>query len=230
MRSSASTTTWYSSSGRHDVAIEQARPVLVGDAQGVAKAARRDQQRRLALAFEQRVGGHRGAHLHALDLIRRDRLIGAQAQQVADAGNRRVLVVLRVVGQQLVRDQRAIGPAPDDVGERAAAVDPELPASVAGDRYRSWRWSDVMIGMFRFKVRWRPGPPGRTGPTWCAGCARHRRCRCSSRASRLSIRHSSRTSRYLAITASPFGVGAYSTSLPTFSAWTRSAATSFFSA
>jgi hypothetical protein len=56
--------------GQHDVAVEQARPVLVGDAQRIAKAARGDQQRGLALALQQRVGGDRGAHLHALDHAR----------------------------------------------------------------------------------------------------------------------------------------------------------------
>jgi hypothetical protein len=45
---------------------------------------------------------------------------------------RRVLVVLRVLRQQLVRDQRAVGPPRDDVGECAAAVDPELPVGGGG--------------------------------------------------------------------------------------------------
>ena len=57
----------------------------------------------------------------------RDRLAGLQAQQVADAGDGRVAVLLGVFRQQLVRDQRAVGPLGDDVGEGAAAVDPELP-------------------------------------------------------------------------------------------------------
>jgi hypothetical protein len=35
--------------GQHDLAIEQARPVLVGDAQRIAKPARGHQQRRLPL-------------------------------------------------------------------------------------------------------------------------------------------------------------------------------------
>jgi hypothetical protein len=39
--------------GQHDVAVEQARPRLVGDAQRVAKAACGDQQRAVALAFQQ---------------------------------------------------------------------------------------------------------------------------------------------------------------------------------
>ena len=73
---------------------------------------------------------------------------GAHAEQVADAGDRRVAVVLRVLRQQLVRDERAVGPARDDVGERAAAVDPELPA--AGSLMRAevlTRWSHRLQGL-----------------------------------------------------------------------------------
>ena len=116
--------------GQHDVAVEQPRPRLVGDAQRVAKAACRDQQRAVALALEQRVGGHRGAHLHALDLLGRDRLRRPQAEQAADAFDRGVAVLLGVLGQQLQRVQLAVGRAADDVGEGAAAVDPELPAQL----------------------------------------------------------------------------------------------------
>jgi hypothetical protein len=59
---------------QHDHPIEQARPVLVGDPQRIAKTPGGDQQRGFALALEQRIGGHRGAHLHALDLRRSDGL------------------------------------------------------------------------------------------------------------------------------------------------------------
>ena len=118
--------------GQHDLPIKQARAVLVGNAQGIAKALRGHQQRGLALALEQRVGGHRGAHLHALHQRGRDGGVGRQAQQMPHAGHGRVAVLLGVVAQQLVRDQRAIGAAPDDVGEGAAAVNPELPAGGGG--------------------------------------------------------------------------------------------------
>ena len=47
---------------------------------------------------------------------------------MANAGDRRIAVLLRVVAKQLVRDQHAIGPAAHHVGERAAPVNPELPA------------------------------------------------------------------------------------------------------
>jgi hypothetical protein len=51
---------------------------------------------------------------------------------VADAGDRRVAVLLGVVAEQLVRDQPAVGAFAHHVGEGAATVDPELPA-VASD-------------------------------------------------------------------------------------------------
>ena len=114
--------------GQHDAPIEDARPLLVADAQRIAKPPGRDQQGRLALAFEQRVGRDRGAHLHALDQIGRDRFVGTEPQQVTDAGHRRVAILLGVLAQQLMGDERAIGPPADDIGEGAAAVDPELPA------------------------------------------------------------------------------------------------------
>ncbi|OQC04256.1 MAG: hypothetical protein BWX79_02528 [Alphaproteobacteria bacterium ADurb.Bin100] len=118
--------------GQHDAPVEQARAVLVSDAQRVAKPARGDQQRGLALALQQRVGGDRRAHLHALDVLRRHRLAGQQSQQVADAGDCRVAVLLGVVAEQLVRHQPAVGAFAHHVGEGAAAIDPELPA-VASD-------------------------------------------------------------------------------------------------
>ncbi len=54
---------------QHDMAIEDARPVLVGDAQRIAEAAGNAQHRRRALALEERVGRDRGAHFHCIDLF-----------------------------------------------------------------------------------------------------------------------------------------------------------------
>ena len=113
--------------GQHDVAVEDARALLVADAQRIAEAARGDEQGGLALALEQCVGGDRRAHLHALHLLRRDRLAGREAEEMADPGDRRVAVLLGVLGEQLERTQRAVRRTPDQISERAAAVDPELP-------------------------------------------------------------------------------------------------------
>ena len=52
-----------------------------------------------------------------------------QAEQIADALHGGVGIGFRVFREQLVRDQRAVRPPPHHVGEGAAAVDPEIPAS-----------------------------------------------------------------------------------------------------
>ena len=127
MRSSTSTTC-----GRAAPAARcggrRARAVLVGDAQRVAEAARDDEHRGLALALEQRVGGDRRAHLHRVDLLRPGSARPAPRPAARGCRRPRRRVAPGILGQQLVRDERAVGPARDDVGERAAAVDPELPA------------------------------------------------------------------------------------------------------
>ena len=55
--------------GQHDVAVKNAWPVLIADAQLITKPFGDEQHRAVALAFEQCVGGYRGAHFHRLDLL-----------------------------------------------------------------------------------------------------------------------------------------------------------------
>ena len=59
-----------------------------------------------------------------------DRRAVRQAEQPADAADGRVLGVQRVGGEELVRDVGAVRPQAHEVGERAAAVDPEAPAAL----------------------------------------------------------------------------------------------------
>ncbi len=113
---------------QHDLAREELRPVLVADAELVAEAARDHEHRRVALALEQRIGRDRRPHLHRLDPLRRDRISGRNPEQRANARDRGVAIVLGILREELVRDERAVRATRDDVGERAAAVDPELPA------------------------------------------------------------------------------------------------------
>ena len=115
--------------GLDDVLGEDFRAVLVADAQRVAETFRRHQQRAVALALQQRIGGDRRAHLHGADAAGRDRLALLQAEQVADALHGGVAIGFRVLREQLVRGQRAVRPPPDHVGEGAAAVDPEVPGA-----------------------------------------------------------------------------------------------------
>ena len=109
--------------GFGDGAGEELRAGLIADGERIGETACDREQRRLALAFEERVGGDGGAHLH-----RRDACIGRMTEQAGDAFDRRVGVLLRVFGKQLGGFQSAFRRARDDIGERAAAIDPELPA------------------------------------------------------------------------------------------------------
>ena len=119
--------------GLDDVLGEDLRPRLVADAQRVAETLGGDQQRAVALALEQRVGGDRRAHLDRADAARRDRLALLQAEQVADALHGGVAIGSGFSESSLCAVQRAVRPPPDHVGEGAAAVDPEIPRCVVLD-------------------------------------------------------------------------------------------------
>src|SRR4029078_12098891 len=69
-----------------DVAREYLRPRLVTENHGVAKAARDHQERALALAFEERVRRHRGAHLDGAERRGRNGLAGSEGAAVAHGG------------------------------------------------------------------------------------------------------------------------------------------------
>jgi hypothetical protein len=113
--------------GKDDLLGENVRPGLVGDAKRVAEAPGDDQQRAVALALEQRIGGDRGAHLDVTDAFGRDRRGLIDAEQVADALDGGIGIGFGVFRQKLALVQRAVGRAANDVGEGAAAVDPEIP-------------------------------------------------------------------------------------------------------
>ncbi len=121
--------------GLDDVLGENLRTILVADAQRVTETFRGDQQRAVALALQQRIGGDRGAHLHGADAALRDRLAFGEAEQVADALHGGIAIGFGVFREQLVRGERAVRPPPDHVGERAAAVDPEIPGVASPLRF-----------------------------------------------------------------------------------------------
>ena len=114
---------------------EELGPVLVADPQRVGEAARDHERRALALALEQRVGRDRRPHFHRLDRAGGNRRTRREPEQLADAVHRGIAVASGILGQELVGDERAVGPARDDVGERAAAIDPELPAGTGVRRH-----------------------------------------------------------------------------------------------
>ncbi len=115
--------------GLDDLLREDLGARLVADLERVTKTARREEQRALAATLEQRVGRDRRAHLDGADRAFRDGFALREPQQAADRLDRGVLVE-RALRQELSRMQPAVGSAADHVGERAAAIDPEVPAAL----------------------------------------------------------------------------------------------------
>ena len=110
-----------------DVACENLRPRLVADLERVAKTLGGDEEGTLTLALEQRIGRDRGAHLHSADQTGRQRLVRFDAEEVADALYGGIAIGLGIIGEKFVGNEAPVGPAPDHVGEGAAAVDPKIP-------------------------------------------------------------------------------------------------------
>ncbi len=110
------------------MSIEEAGTLLISNAQRVCEPASDGQQRPIALALEQRIRRDGGAHLHGVDGVAGEGLAVGEAEHISNALQSGVVISLRVLRQELVRDQRSIGPTGHDVGERAATIDPELPA------------------------------------------------------------------------------------------------------
>jgi len=113
--------------GQHDLPVEDARPILVGDPQRVTETRGDHQHASLARALQQGVRRDRGTQPDRADLVRRDWFRRADAGQLPDPGHGGVPVRARILRQQLVRGKRPVGPPRHDIGERAAPVNPELP-------------------------------------------------------------------------------------------------------
>ncbi len=110
-----------------DVAVEQPGPVLIADAQRVGETPGDRQHHAVALALQQGVGGDRRSHFDRMDPVGGDRLARLEPEGLANALDGRVPVALGILRQQLARDLASVRPLGHHVGERSAAIDPELP-------------------------------------------------------------------------------------------------------
>ena len=113
--------------GQDDFLGEDIWPCLIGDPELVAQPFRNQKKGALPLALQKRIRGDRRSHAHRADGAGRDGCAGFNADQAADALDGRVLVGFGILGQKLHRVEFARWRAPDDVGEGASAVDPEVP-------------------------------------------------------------------------------------------------------
>src|SRR3546814_12231569 len=93
---------------QHDVPVEQPRARLVADPERVAEPLGDYQDGPLSLALQEGVGGDGGAHLDGVDTISGDRLVGLQAEQVADAPHGGGAEMHRFSGPHLLGDTRYV--------------------------------------------------------------------------------------------------------------------------
>src|SRR5581483_2736450 len=82
--------------GQDDMSVEQARPILVRNAECVAKSPRSDENGGFAFALEQRIRGDRRPHLYAFHFFGADWLAWRETHQVTDARDGGIFVLLRV--------------------------------------------------------------------------------------------------------------------------------------
>ena len=88
-----------------DMQVKNARAGLIANLQGIAKSLGGDQNRCVALALQQRVGGNRSTHFDGGNQVRRDRRIFRHLQKPANAGQRRVAIGFGVLRQQFAGGQ-----------------------------------------------------------------------------------------------------------------------------
>ena len=106
---------------QHDLPSENVGPSLIADAQGVAEPAR-DRQRKLSPLRSSK------ALVATVVPMRTSPSVPPSASRMRrDALDRRVLILVRVVGKQLL-GPKSPGPIPgDDVRERPTSIDREIP-------------------------------------------------------------------------------------------------------
>jgi len=123
--------------GLDDVLGENVGTGLISDPERVAKTLCRDQDGSVALAFEQRIGRNRGSHFDSGDVGCGYLRARPKSHQVANPLYRGVRVGFGIFRQQFVRNDGPLGSAGNHIGERAAAIDPEIPfARRLRDRHR----------------------------------------------------------------------------------------------
>ena len=125
-----------------DLQREQLGPVLIADAQLVAQALRRHQHGALAFAGQQRIGGDCRTHAHFADPLCGDRGIGGNTDAAANAFQRRV-VIGGIFGKKFQTGQCSVRRLRHHIGERAAAIDIEIPASAHKKNFTQVRSASV---------------------------------------------------------------------------------------
>ena len=117
--------------GAANIKVKKRGSRLRADPQKVGKTFGDQQQNPLTLAFKKGVRGDRGAHFHGVDGRIGQGIVRPKPKAIPDALHSGVRIAAGIFGQKLGGHQTTIRRTPDDIGERAAAVDPELPPHAA---------------------------------------------------------------------------------------------------
>jgi hypothetical protein len=119
-----------------NIEVEEPRSRLRADFEQIREPAIHNQERARAFALKERVGCNRRSHFNDINGSGRNALAQLEAEDAFDSGDRGVRVTFRMLAQELERLHRAVRGYRHDVGKRAAAVDPELPAHLPSPTHR----------------------------------------------------------------------------------------------
>ena len=109
---------------QHDLECENVRTSLVADSECICKSTGDGEQGPLTFTLEQRIGGNRGAHFYSVDDTVRNHVCAVQTENIANALYRRILVVLRVFGQQFAARQGIVRTAGHEISKGAPNIYP----------------------------------------------------------------------------------------------------------
>ena len=106
-----------------NVEREDIRSILIADSECIGKSFGHDQCRTRSPALQQRIGGHRRPYLDGFNRYS----FRPFRDYPPNAFCSRVVVLLRVLGQQFCGLERPVGTECYDVRKGAATINPELP-------------------------------------------------------------------------------------------------------
>ena len=94
----------------------------------IAQSLRHDEQGWLPCPLKQSISGDRGAHFDRVNRTFGNAFPICQAKKLTNAMHRCVSVIVRIMREIFARAQITTRLAGDNIGERPASINPELPA------------------------------------------------------------------------------------------------------
>ena len=124
--------------------------MLIADQQQVAQTTIGQEQNSLTRTFQQCVGGNGGTKTQFLDQAWIDRLFGSKPHQLTHGSHGRIPRHIRLLGEHFAYQQLTCRMTCHHIGERASAINPELPAF----QDSSGRWALAASSTQRCTLEW----------------------------------------------------------------------------